>query len=81
MARTPTTPDQAAAKVAHHRAMATAALRTLSRPLADDVVCDCESGNPEGITPRECGCEYLEAAKALEAAGCYIRRAVERGLV
>ena len=31
--------------------------------------------------PESDASEYMEAAKALEAAGCYIRRATERGLL
>jgi len=56
-----------------------AALRTLRKSLDDTVVCDCEQGNADGITPRECGCEHREASRALEAGGCYIRRGLERG--
>jgi len=66
-------------KAAQHVATMRAALRTLERPLDDTVVCDCDAGNAEGITAAECGCEHAEAARAIEAAGCYIRRGIAQG--
>ena len=81
MARTPTTPAQARRNIDAHVSACEAALRTLRKPLSSDHVCDCPEGNAAGITEAECGCLYTEAAKVLEAAGCYTRRAVNKGLL
>lgn len=81
MARPATTPAQARASLAKHLDASRRALKTLSAPLSDDDVCYCDAGNAAGITEAECGCQYTEAAKILEAAGCYARRAVDKGLL
>ena len=81
MARKALTPEVAKRQTAAHIKASREALKVLSSPLPDDVVCDCDDGNSAGITPAECGCAYAEAAKTLEAAGCYIRRAAARGLL
>ena len=79
MARKATTQADFEKKAAEHLAIMEASLRTLRKPLTDDYVCDCEQGNAEGITSLECGCEHREAAAAIEAGGCYIRRGLARG--
>lgn len=75
MPRKPQTPTSARQTIAAHIGAIKSAARTLERPLSDVDVCDCEAGNADGITEAECGCVYLEAARTLEAAGCYVRRA------
>ncbi len=81
MARPATTPAQARASLAQHVSAAKRALVTLTSELSDTDVCYCDAGSGAGITESECGCQYVEAAKILEAAGCYARRAVAKGLL
>ena len=77
MPRKPNTPAQIRATADQHVAAARRALKTLSAPLDNTSVCYCPDGNADGITEAECGCQYMEAAKILEAAGCYVRRHVD----
>ena len=78
MARKALTPEAAQRQTRAHIEASRAALKVLAQPLSDDDVCSlCE----DGVTEAECGCRYAEAAKVLEAAGCYIRRAAARGLL
>lgn len=79
--RPATSPAQARASLATHVAASKRALVTLSSPLSDEDVCYCDSGSAAGITEAECGCQYADAAKILEAAGCYARRAASKGLL
>ncbi len=81
MARPATTPAQARASLTQHVSAAKRALVTLSSELSDADVCYCDAGGGEGLTEAECACQYVEAAKILEAAGCYARRAVAKGLL
>lgn len=79
MARKAQTEADFRLKAQAHIGAMKAAIRSLDRSLSDDDVCGCDAGNASGDTEQECGCEHREAARVLEAGGCYIRRGLERG--
>lgn len=87
MPRTSLTPTQRADAVKLQARSAAKAAQSVLAVLADPDylsmahVCACTVGSAAGITEAECGCKVLDAAKVLEAAGCYIRRANVKGLV
>lgn len=92
MPRKALTPSAARIATRAHLAAAERAIAALDRILcgdscgaSDDYVCDCPDGNGAGITEVECGCRAeaaaLAAAKVLEAAGCYVRRATDKNLL
>lgn len=81
MARPALTPTQARAQMDRHIIIMRRALNTLSAPLSDTDVCYCDDGSAAGITERECGCQYRDAARMLCAGETYVRRVVRDHLV
>jgi hypothetical protein len=71
MARRPATPESARNACNAHAAKAEHAAQAIAYLLAD----------PLYKSPEERAADFATYAKIMEAAGCYIRRASDRGLI
>lgn len=71
MARRPATPESARVACAAHASKAADATQAIAFLLND----------PLYKSPEDRAADFLAYAKIIEAAGCYIRRASDRGLI